>query len=194
MILRSRPRAWTLALGLAVLGWAAGSAQAAPITYATVGSVDTPAGGLPGLVYYNGISHGTVTPPDSIDLGQFVVSSLAKTTNATYANTPFQIIASVGGDASERISGVLNGSVGPSAGTPSLTATITSISQYGNSPLPFSLNLPVNTPMKICLSNGTDPAPTSLTGATTVPEPTSIAVFTVTLGGLGVWRRRRAAR
>src|SRR4051812_18595569 len=68
MILRSRPRAWTLALGLAVLGWAAGSAQAAPITYATVGSVDTPPGGLPGLVYYNGISHGTVTPPDSIDL------------------------------------------------------------------------------------------------------------------------------
>ena len=184
-----------LALGLALVGWTTMEAKADPIQYSTVGSVGTPPGGLANLVYFNGISNGTVLPPSSIDLGQFVVSSASATTNQTFKNTPFQIVASVGGDSSEQIVGVLNGVVGPATSTPSLAATITAINQYGNSSLPFNLNLPLNTPLPIGVGNGTSAASTSLSGvAAPVPEPNTIAMFTVILGGLAAWRRRRAAR
>ena len=195
MISRISPKLSALAFGLALVGWTTNAAKADPIQYSTVGSIGTPPGGLANLVYFNGISNGTVMPPSSIDLGQFVVSAASGTTNQTYNNTPFQIIASAGGDSSEKIVGVLNGVLGPATSMPSLAATITSISQYGNSGLPFNLNLPLNTPLKIGVGDGTSSSSTSLSGAaTTVPEPNTIAVFTVLLGGLAAWRRRRAAR
>ena len=204
MIAPIRRRVWALSLAAAVAACAAGRAEAASVatpttyTYSTVGTVDSPMpAGTPALVYYNGMGNAKITPPDSIDLGQFVVSALSKTTNATYANAPFQIIASVGGDASDKITGVINGSVGPGVTTPALTATFTGVSQYGNNKLPFMLNLPLNSPMPLALSDGSMPAPTALTGPAVlpapVPEPASVAVFAVALGGLGLWGRRRVA-
>ena len=182
---------WALALGLALTGVAAGTAQADPIKYSVIGQVDTPtSGSTQNLVYYNGLSLGSFMPPGSIDLGSFNVSALSKTVNATYTNTPFSVIVSSGGTAGQKIMGVINGQVGPSAASPALTATITGSSQFGNDPLPFQMNLPLNTPMALALSNGAGPAPTGVSFAA-VPEPTSIAVFTVALGGLGLWHRRR---
>jgi len=200
-----------LALGLAATTWTAGTkadvmttptaattAAAAPmLTYGTVGSVDTPAGGAPNLVYFQG-TNGTVPDSGSIDLGHFVVSALAKTTGGTYTNTPFQEIVYSGGDQSEKIAGVLNGSFGPSATNPSLTATVTSVSGFGNNALPFKLNIPMNMPMKIDISDGVSPATTTLSAAVSpaapIPEPASIALFAVAFGGVGFWHRRRAAR
>jgi hypothetical protein len=195
MILPNRPRLWALALGLAMVGGFAGVAQASPTySYRTTGEVSVPSGVPGGLVYYNGLSSGTVTPPGSVDLGTFAVSSLATTTNATYSNVPFEIEATSGANAGNQISGVINGSFGPSATNPGLTATITSVTQYGLSALPFSLDLPLNTPLALALP-GSDggPGQTSLTGAAPapIPEPASIAVFGVALGSLGLWRRRR---
>ena len=64
-----------------------------------------------------------------------------------------------------------------------------------NHKLPFMLNLPLNSPMPLALSDGSQPAPTALTGPAVlpaaVPEPASVAVFAVALGGLGLWGRRR---
>lgn len=199
------------ALSLVLVAWVAnaGVASAAtmttanspvtPISYQTVGTIDAPAIDSPGLLYYSGVSNGTYDGSGTIDLGNFVASTLARTTDATFNNTPFQIIASVGGDSSEAINGVINGQFGPSASPPMLTATITGISQYGNNPLPFALSLPLNTPLQLALpDSAVYPAPTGLAGAVVnaapIPEPTSIAVFAVTLGGLGLWRRRRTAR
>ncbi|MFO0952157.1 MAG: PEP-CTERM sorting domain-containing protein [Isosphaeraceae bacterium] len=181
---------WGLALGVALSGWAARPAQADPIKYTIVGSINPPAANTPNLVYFNGVSNGDYTPPGNIDLGSFNVSTLSNSTTATYSNTPFTLTLSSGG-AGEVISGVINGSVGPNVVNPGVTATITGTSPFGNPGLPFQLSLPLNTPMQLLpTSTSTGPASTGLTVAA-VPEPASIAVFTIALGGLGVWHRRR---
>ena len=125
---RNRQRLVLAALVLTFTGWTARDARAASIPYSTIGSVDTPAGSpYHTPVYYNGTS-GTVVPPGSIDLGAFTVSSVTKTTDLTYSHTPFQIVVSSGGSASEQIVGEINGVVGPDAKTPMLTATMSHLS------------------------------------------------------------------
>lgn len=184
-----------LSLVLAAAAGAAPRAGASPIAYSTAGAVDAPAAGPAGLVYYNGLSNAAVAPPHGIDLGQFVVSSLAKTADATFKNTPFHVVAYSGSDAGDQINGVLNGMVGPAAGSPSLTATVTSVKAFGGKPLPFGLNIPLNVPTRLTLSDGHAPATTDLTGsASPVPEPSSVAVFSAILGGLCLWGRRHAGR
>ena len=185
-----------MTLGLAATACYAPVVKADAINYSTVGSVDTPTGGIANMVYFNGLSNGTLDPVSGINIGQFQVSSLSGTTGQTYSSTPFHIQVYSGGNQGDQINGVLNGSVGPGATGP-LTATVTSISQYLTSPLPFTMNIPLNTPMTLntSLPGGQTPASTNLIGPVTlVPEPASVVVFAVAIGGLGVYARRRRAR
>lgn len=189
----SRKRLWALAIGLLAAGFAAGDARAGAMTsYSTLGTVDTPAGGIPGLVSFNGMDNAAVPVGGSLNLGNFVVSSLAKTgdTNVNYVNDPVMIYIKSGA-ASEALMGQINGMVGPTVTNPSLSVTFTSINPINGATLPF-VNVPLNTPLPIALSDGTGPASTTLSGANPppIPEPSSIAVFAVALGGLGLWRRR----
>jgi hypothetical protein len=188
-------RIWALALGLALLGWVAPEAKADAINYTTVGTVFAPTSGTSGLVFYNGVFNSSLASAGSpIDLGQFVMTPSASTSNATFTNTPFNIIVTSTNNAADMITGVLNGSIATSATSTPLTATFTSVAQYGNSGLPFNIELPLNTPFNLNMSNGSAPASTILSGATSpitpIPEPTSIAIFGLALGGLAIYRRR----
>jgi hypothetical protein len=188
---------WALALGLVMAGAGARDAHANPIPFGTIGTVSTPSGGIPGLVSLTGNAgtFDTSTSPAPISLGSFVVSPLAMqsgTPNQTYTNDPFQMILYSGPSASVKLDGLINGMVGPTVTNPSLTATFTSVSPYSGNPMPFNTAIPLNTPLSLSLPTGSSPGTTTITvAASTVPEPTSVAVFAIAVGGLGLWNRRR---
>jgi len=213
-------RAAVIALGL--VAWTATGATASPLGYTTSGQV-TPTTGVTGT---NVVSFVPLSSGNSVDLstgqtnaglGNFVISPLADGATTTYSNTPIQISfqpQSYGGtpinsDPAVVVSGVLNGVVnGPSSST--VTATF-------NPPSPSSLNLGGNGTAEFSLptstlllapstsNNGTTSAQglvtsgASQTGSESpVPEPSTIALFLTTVGGLGLRRyvlsRRRPAR
>jgi hypothetical protein len=190
MTLRTSRTLWAPVLTLALAGLAAPTARADAISYSTAGSVATPAGATPGLVYFNGFNNYNADTTAPLNLGTFVMSTLAKSNAATYANDPFQILVTSQGQ-TEFINGVLNGSTGSN---PAMTATITSINPIDPSKtFPFQVKLPLNTPMTLAVTDGTSPGMTSLVGASpaAIPEPSSVAVFAVAMGGFGLWSRRR---
>ncbi len=208
-------RAAVIALGL--VAWTATGATAAPLTYSTSGQVDTKTG----VTGTNVVSFVPLSTGNSVDLstgqtnvglGNFVISPLASGVTTTYANTPVQISflpasygsTSVGKDAPVVISGMLNGVVnGASSSTVIATfnpVTVPSsmIGLGGNGTAEFSL--PTST--LLLAPSTSNMGTTSAQGLVTlaespVPEPSTIALFLTTVGGLGLRRyvlsRRRPA-
>jgi hypothetical protein len=145
------------------------------------------------MIYFNGVgTPTTLVSANGIDLGQFQISSLSATTTQTYSNTPFQLFVTSGNSQVAEIDGTLFGSVGPDAHNP-ITYTITGVKQSSN---PLFTIIPPTTPMTLntSLPGNQAPASTDLNYAVTVPEPASVAVFAVSLGGLGIFVRRRRTR
>ncbi len=192
---RKSQRFRALAIALAVVGWAAHDARADAISYGTVGYVDTPSGATPGLVSYEGTT-GTVTGQGSLNLGQFDVAPAALTGPAVdFTNDQFHIIVYGGPNQSTLLTGELSGALGTGTSN-TLTATIDSTGAFGTSPLPFTLNVPMNVPLTLNTSPGTGSNPSTTifsAAASPIPEPTSVAIFSVALGSL-VFYRRRAGR
>ncbi len=207
-------RATVIALGL--VAWTATGATAAPLSYTTSGQVDTKTG----VTGTNVISFVPLNTGNNVDLstgqtnlslGNFVISPLAAGVTTTYKNTPFQISllpaaygsnATISTDSPVVLSGVLNGAnSGPSSST--VTATFNPvpnglISLGGNGTAEFSLPTTSLLLSPSTSNNGT----TSAQGLVTlvespVPEPSTIALFLTTVGGLGLrryvqFRRRKA--
>ncbi len=206
-------RAAVIALGL--VAWTATGATAAPLSYTTTGQVDT----TTGVSGTNVISFVPLSAGNSVDLstgqtnvglGNFVISPLADGVTTTYSNTPIQISflpasygsTSVGTDAPVVVSGTLNGVV-DGASSSTVTATINPppnglINLGGNGTAEFSL--PTST--LLLAPSTSNSGTTSAQGLVTlveapVPEPSTIALFLTTVGGLGLRRyvlsRRRPA-
>jgi hypothetical protein len=206
-------RAAVIALGL--VAWTATGATAAPLSYTTSGQVDT----TTGVTGTNVISYVPLSTGNNVDLssgqtnvglGNFVISPLAGGVSTTYSNTPVQISflpasygsTSVATDAPVVVSGVLNGVVN-GASSSTVTASFSSVpnslvSLGGNGTAQFSLPATTLLLAPSTSNNGTTSAQglVSLVEAP-VPEPSTIALFLTTVGGLGLRRyvlsRRRAA-
>jgi len=214
--------AWT-ATGATASPLSSTSGQVTPTTliYTTSGQV-TPTTGVTGtnVVSFNALSTGNSldlsTGQTNASLGSFAIAPLAPGVSTTYNQTPFQISllpasygsTTFGTDAPVvSLTGFLNGTVsGPSNST--VTATFNSVSpstislgSSGNGSATFSL------PSSFLLApstsnNGTTSAQGLVTSSTSsespVPEPSTIALFLTTVGGLGLRRyvlsRRRSAR
>ncbi|MGA2700121.1 MAG: PEP-CTERM sorting domain-containing protein [Isosphaeraceae bacterium] len=211
-------RAAVIALGL--VAWTATGATAAPLSYTTSGQVDTTTGvsSSSGGTADNVVSFVPLSSGNSVDLstgqtnaslGNFVISPLADGVTTTYSNTPIQISfqpasyngTSISSDAPVVVSGVLNGVVnGPSSST--VIATLNPppngmFSLGGSSTAEFSI--PTSTLLLApSTSNSGVTTAQGLVTTESVPEPSTIALFLTTVGGLGLRRyvlsRRRSAR
>ncbi len=214
-----------IALGLVT--WTATGAMASQLSYTTSGQVD-PTKGVSGtnVISYVPLQSGNSVDLSSgqtnAGLGNFVISPLAAGKATTYANTPFQISflpasygsdTSVANDAPVVLTGTLNG-VANGSSTSTVQATFNPVTNSS-----FSLGsagtgtfaLPTGA---LLLSPSTsNDGKTSAQGLITfaagsgtngsggvapVPEPSTIALFLTTLGGLGLRRyvqtRRRQAK
>jgi hypothetical protein len=187
------------------------SVEASPIPpqavyYSTSGSVGSATGPISFLGEGSSATPGGMSfiSPGAFTLGQFQVQALPGSASLTYNSTPFEIFASfstspTGPFSTVEIQGTLDGTISGSTGT-SMFASITSIeTEAGSIPPPFSLSaLSINLPQAIA-PGGMNGGLTALTAQLTVaadppapvPEPGSMAVFAVALGGLGLWRWRR---
>lgn len=209
-------RAAVIALGL--VAWTATGATAAPLSYTTSGQVDT----TTGVTGTNVISFVPLNKGNAVDLstgqtnaglGNFVITPLAAGVTTTYKDTRFQISflpSSYDADPSVAknntpvvASGVLNGVVF-GASTSTVKATFdpvpdgliklgTNVSAIFSLP-PGTLLLAPSTS-----NNGITSAQGQVTPVESpVPEPSTIALFLTTVGGLGLRRfvlaRRRQSK
>jgi hypothetical protein len=154
------------------------------------------------------------TGQTNASLGNFVVQALGDGKTTTYNDTPIQIYfqpvsygsTSISSDAPVVIKGVLNGVVnGPSSST--VTATFnpppSGIFGLGGTQTSGSAEFSLPTTTLLLAPSTSNGGQTTAQGLVTlveapVPEPSTIALFLTTVGGLGLRRyvlsRRRSAR
>jgi len=208
---RATLRTPILALGL--LAGASAGVHAAPVmTYSTSGAIDsTGVTGAP-VISFNSVASGSVdtVTPTNLSLGAFQVAGLLGDQFTTYKDTPFHItflVNQVDGQTPDpnqtpiQISGVLNATI-IGNNQSSVTATFdppnafnfqTGI-QDGLQKTLYDNTLAITSPKSLVASTtngGRTSAEALITTLPHVPEPTSVAVFLMSLGGLGLHHRLR---
>lgn len=185
------------------------------VTYNTVGNIDNSTGvtstGLSGsatvapIVSFDSVTSGSFTAPSAFSLGSFHVGELNAGVSTMYKNTPFSItltINKINGSAPLpnqtpiTLTGMLNGTISD-ASQSDVVATFNKATldkfRTGNyvntlSVLDTTVSLVPST-----TNNGQTTAQAKIfVEAAPVPEPGSIAIFIVALGGgFGLWRRNK---
>jgi hypothetical protein len=217
-----KTRGWTgfrttvIALGL--LAWSAPRAVADDIlTYSTAGAVGTTGvSGAGNVVSFVPVQNATVDTASNISMGYFQVAPLAAGQSTTYNNTmftltlePSQFDSTTVTDTPITVTGHLNGTVtgpfqssvqvsfdpisSPIFTVPNGTGTLNLVKNDQELLVPSSVNNGQTT-LQAQVATATSP----LGSETGVPEPSTIALFLSTVGGLGLRRlaqrrRQRAA-
>ncbi len=212
-----------VAIALGLFTWTSSIAKADGIlTYSTSGyvvgstGVSTMVDGAAvapttNAITYGSVNNATVDTISNLPLGEFQVAPLAADMTTTYANTPFSFTlipsayngAALSNFTPPTVNGVLNGTL--TGGTQSsVIATITSITNT-----PFQLGNASSTlaglPNQVLLVPNSAGGVTTLEAAINtvgtvgpsqapVPEPSTIALFLTTVGGLALRRYVLARR
>jgi hypothetical protein len=204
-------RTAVVALGLLVAA-APGVKADSLLGYTTTGGIDTMSGSGAGVISYVPVSTAQIDLNSNLPLGSFQVSSLPSGASMSYDNTPFSITltpntyggSSTGleGATPVTFTGVINGTVTDTAS--SLTAIFNPVSASGFTFLGASSTVSVLKGAEALLVPSSAGGTTTLeaqlvtTGTpsgTPAPEPSTVALFLSTFGGLGLRRyvlRRRA--
>jgi hypothetical protein len=207
-------RAAALALGTVALLTCharAGAISSPSMTYNTAGSIGTTGvSGDGNVITYIPVTSGSFTSPSFLNLGFFQVAPLKDGQSTTYHNTPFSLTflpSAVGGtDVTSdvkpiTISGMLNGTVSGNTQS-SVTAKFDDITAPTFSTPGYDHTISItNTSLSLVpplTGNGQTSIQANFASTTNsetpVPEPTTIALFLTTLGGLGLRKRVLAGR
>mgnify|MGYP001048855119 CR=1 FL=1 len=213
-------RGWTglraAALALGTVALLASQARADAISspsmnYDTAGSIGTTGvSGDGNVITYIPVTSGAFTSPSFLNLGFFQVAPLKAGQSTTYTNTPFSLTflpSSVGGvnlgsDVKPiTISGVLNGTISGNTQS-SVTATFDDIASPVFTTPGFKHTISItNTSLSLVpplTGNGQTSIQANFSSVTNpekpVPEPTTIALFLTTIGGIGLRKRVLAGR
>jgi hypothetical protein len=198
----------TSILTLGLLAGASAGVHASPVfNYSTSGAIDsTGVTGTP-VISFNSLVENTVDvgSGSNLSLGDFQVAGLPGNQSTTYNNTPFHIsllVNQVDGTTPDpnqtplQLSGELNGTI-VGDHTSNVTATFNPLNNpkfqtglYENTlTIPSSKSLVAST-----TNSGQTTAEAFITSTTNThptPEPTSIALFLMCLGGIGLRHRIR---
>lgn len=207
-------RAAALALGTVALlasGVRADAISSPSMTYNTAGSIGTTGvSGAGNVISYIPVTSGSFTSPSFLNLGFFQVAPLKDGQTTTYEDTPFSFTflpSSVGGTelTSEvspiLITGKLNGAITGNTQS-SVTALFDPISTPIFTTPGYEHTISITNTALSLVPTTTGNGQTSIQAnfastanpETPVPEPTTIALFLTTIGGIGLRKRVLAGR
>lgn len=181
------------------------------MTYNTAGNVGT--SGISGdgnVITYIPVTSGSFTSPSFLNLGFFQVAPLKDGQSTTYNNTPFSITflpSSVGGaDVSSAVkpitvTGTISGTISGNTQSSVLAKFDTITSPTFTTP-GYTHTISITNPSLALVPALTGNGQTSIqanfsstgSGEKPVPEPTTIALFLTTIGGIGLRKRVLAGR